>query len=132
VFDKTNGSQVEQVDLDELDDEEAPCVALRNISIRDVCPKESEEPTQAQDQPSSSNQASPPTQNEEQLKMMKMKIKRMSHLKKRTMIKGEMKIMKTRKMIKKYRVKDRHTHESTKQFNEITPSTPSLVTFIRG
>jgi hypothetical protein len=38
---------VEQVDLDELDDEEAPCVALRNMSIRDVCPKESEEPTQA-------------------------------------------------------------------------------------
>jgi hypothetical protein len=66
VFDETNGSQVEQVDLDELDDEEAPCVALRNMSIEDVCPKESKEPTQAQDQPSSSMQASPPTQNEEQ------------------------------------------------------------------
>jgi hypothetical protein len=66
------------------------------------------------------------------LKMMKMKIKRMSHLKRRTMIKGEMKIMKTRKMIKKFRVKDRHTQGSTKQFNEITPSTPSLVTSIRG
>jgi hypothetical protein len=64
--------------------------------------------------------------------MMKKKIKRMSHLKKRSIIKGEMKIVKTRKMIKKYRVKDRHTQESTKQFNEITPSTPSLVTFIRG
>jgi hypothetical protein len=66
VFDETNGSQVEQVDLDELDDEEAPCIALRNMSIGDVCPKEFEEPTQAQDQPSSSNQASPPTQDEEQ------------------------------------------------------------------
>jgi hypothetical protein len=66
VFDETNGSQVEQVDLDELDDEEALCVALRNMSIGDVCPKESEEPTQAQDQPSSSMQVSPPTQNEEQ------------------------------------------------------------------
>jgi hypothetical protein len=65
VFNETNGSQVEQVDLDELDDEEAPCVALRNMSIGDVCPKESEEPPQAQDQPSSSNQASPPTQDEE-------------------------------------------------------------------
>jgi hypothetical protein len=32
VFDETNGSQVEQVDLDELDDEEALCVALRNMS----------------------------------------------------------------------------------------------------
>jgi hypothetical protein len=65
VFDETNGSQVEQVDLDELDDEEALCVALRNMSIGDVCPKESEEPPQAQDQPSSSNQASPPTQDED-------------------------------------------------------------------
>jgi hypothetical protein len=66
VFDETNGSQVEQVDLDELDDEEAPCVALRNMSIRDVCPKESKEPTQAQDQLSSSMQASPPTQDKDQ------------------------------------------------------------------
>jgi hypothetical protein len=66
VFDETNGSQVEQVDLDELDDEEALCVALRNMSIGDVCPKESEEPTQAQDQPSSSMQASPPTQDEDE------------------------------------------------------------------
>jgi hypothetical protein len=30
--------------IDELDDEEALCVALRNMSIGDVCPKESEEP----------------------------------------------------------------------------------------
>jgi hypothetical protein len=66
VFDETNGSQVEQVDLDELDDEEAPCVALRNMSIGDVCLKESEEPPQAQDQLSSSMQASPPTQDGEQ------------------------------------------------------------------
>jgi hypothetical protein len=61
VFDETNGFQVEQVDLDELDDEEAPCIALRNMSIGDICPKESEEPTHAQDQPLSSMQASPPT-----------------------------------------------------------------------
>jgi hypothetical protein len=65
VFDETNGSQVEQVDLDELDDEEAPCVVLRNMSIGDVCPKEPKEPSQAQDQPSSFIQASPPTQEEE-------------------------------------------------------------------
>jgi transposase InsO family protein len=66
VFDETNGSQVEQVDLDELDDEEAPCIALRNMSIGDVCPKESEESPQAQYQPSSSMQGSPPTQDEDQ------------------------------------------------------------------
>ena len=66
VFDETNGSQVEQVDLDEIGDEEAPCIALRNMSIGDVCPKESKEPPQAQDQPSSSMQASPPTQDKDQ------------------------------------------------------------------
>src|SRR5688572_23027652 len=36
------------------------------MSIGDVCPKESEEPPNAQDQPSSSTQASPPTQNEDE------------------------------------------------------------------
>jgi hypothetical protein len=51
---------------------------------------------------------------------MKMKIKKMSHLKRRTMIKGEMELIMTRKMIKKFRVKDRHTEESTKRFKEIT------------
>jgi hypothetical protein len=56
----------EQVNLDELDDEEAPCVALRNMPIGDVCPKEIEEPIQAQDQPSSFMQASPPTQDEDE------------------------------------------------------------------
>jgi hypothetical protein len=67
VFDESNGSQVEQVDLDDLDDEEASCVVLRNMSIGVVYPKESKEPIQAQDQPSSSIQASPPTQDDEQV-----------------------------------------------------------------
>jgi hypothetical protein len=117
VFDETNGSQVEHVDLDELDDEEAPCVVLRNMSIGDVCPKESEELPQAQDQPSSSMQASPPTQDEDQAQDDDDEIKR-SYLKRRTMIKGEMLMIKTRKMM---RARDRHTQESTKQSNEITP-----------
>jgi hypothetical protein len=51
------------------------------------------------------------------LKMMKMKIKR-RHLKRRSMIKGEMLMIKTRKMM---RVQDRLTQESTKRYNEITP-----------
>jgi hypothetical protein len=66
------------------------------------------------------------------LKRKKNKIKTMSHLKRRTLIKGEMKMIKTRKMIKKFRIKDHCTQESTKQFKEITPSTPFLVTFTRG
>jgi hypothetical protein len=49
VFDETNSSQIEQVDLDELDEEEAPCTALRNMSIGYVCPQVLEEPTPIQD-----------------------------------------------------------------------------------
>jgi hypothetical protein len=41
-------------------------------------------------------------------------------------------IIKTRKMNKRFRIKDCHTQESTKKFKEITLSTPLLVTFIRG
>jgi hypothetical protein len=53
------------------------------------------------------------------IRLKMMKIKRMSHLKRRTMIKGEIKSIWTRKMIKKYRVKDRHTQEFTKRFKEM-------------
>jgi hypothetical protein len=60
-----------------------------------------------------------------------MKTMMMGHLKRRTLIKGEMKMIKTRKMIKKFGTKDRHTQESTKQFKEITLSTPYMVTFTR-
>jgi hypothetical protein len=48
---------------------------------------------------------------------MKEKIKRMSHLKRRAMIKREMPMIKMRKMNK---FQGRHTQESTKQYNEIT------------
>jgi hypothetical protein len=61
--------------------------------------------------------------------MMKMKIKKIGHLKRRTMIKGEITMIKTRKMNK---VKDRHTQESIRRFKEITPWAPSLAIFIRG
>jgi hypothetical protein len=115
VFDETNGSQVEQVDLDELDVEEAPCVALRNMSIGDVCPKESEEPPQAQYQPSYSNQASPPTQGEDQAQDNEEEDLEDEPPQERSMIKGDMTI------IKKNRVKDRHTQEFTKRYKEITP-----------
>jgi hypothetical protein len=40
VFDETNSSQREQVDLDEVDDEEVPTTALRNMTIGDVRLKE--------------------------------------------------------------------------------------------
>jgi hypothetical protein len=88
VFDETNCSQVEKVGLDELDDEEAPCITPKNMSIRDVCPQEPKEPSQAQDQPTSSIQASPPTQDEDWLKKKRIQIKTMSHLKKKDRSRG--------------------------------------------
>jgi hypothetical protein len=88
VFDETNGYQVEQVDLDEFDDEEAPCIVLRNMSIGDVCPQE----------PKSLHKHKInhhlPYKHLHQLKMRnwlkkkRIKIKTMSHLKRKTLIKG--------------------------------------------
>jgi hypothetical protein len=40
VFDETNGSQKEQVDLDLVDNEEAPCDALQRTTIGDVRPQD--------------------------------------------------------------------------------------------
>jgi hypothetical protein len=79
-----------------------------------------------------SNQASPPTQDEDQAQDDEDEDQEDEPPQEEVNDQGEMKIIKTRKMSKKFWVKDRHTQESTKQFNEITPSTPSLVTFIRG
>jgi hypothetical protein len=62
VFDETNNSQVEQYDLDDVDDEEAPCDVLRTMAICDVRPEEVYE-----DQPSL-NEGGPPTQQDDQEK----------------------------------------------------------------
>jgi hypothetical protein len=66
------------------------------------------------------------------LKVMMKKIKKVSHLKRRTRIKGEIMMIKIRKMIKKFRVKDHHIQGSTRRFKEIILPTPSSVIFIRG
>jgi transposase InsO family protein len=50
VFDETNGSPREQVDLDDIDEDEVPTVAMRTMEVGDVRPLELQE----QDQPSSS------------------------------------------------------------------------------
>jgi hypothetical protein len=102
------------------------------MSIGDVCPKESEEPTQAQEQPSSSMQASPPTQDEDQAQVDEDEDQENEPPQEEDIDQGGMKIMKTKKMIKRLGIKDRHTQESTKQFKEITPSISYSVTFIRG
>jgi hypothetical protein len=43
VFDKTNGSPREQVDLDDIDEDEVPMVALKNMVIGDTQPQEPQE-----------------------------------------------------------------------------------------
>jgi hypothetical protein len=50
VFDETNGSPREQVDLDDIDDDDVPTTAMRTMVIGNVRPREQHE----QDQPSSS------------------------------------------------------------------------------
>jgi hypothetical protein len=49
VFDETNGSPREQVDLDDIDEDDVPTAAIRTMVIGDVRPQEQQE----QDQPSS-------------------------------------------------------------------------------
>jgi hypothetical protein len=55
VFDETNGSQKEQVDLDLVDDEEVPCDALQRMVIGDVRPQDPSN----QSQKTSSNDTTP-------------------------------------------------------------------------
>jgi hypothetical protein len=96
------------------------------MSIGDVCPKESEEPPQTQDQPSSSIPASPPTQDKDKAQDNEYEDQEDEPPQEEDIDQGEMNIMKIRTMIKKLGMKDRHTQESTKQFKEITPSTPVI------
>jgi hypothetical protein len=58
VFDETNGSQKEQVDLDLVDDEEVPCDALQRMAIGDVRPQDPSN----QSQETSPDDTTPPAQ----------------------------------------------------------------------
>jgi hypothetical protein len=58
VFDETNDSQKEQVDLDLVDDEEAPCHALQRMVIGDIRPQD----LSNQPQETSPNDITPPAQ----------------------------------------------------------------------
>jgi hypothetical protein len=62
VFDETNGSQKKQVNLDLIDDEEAPYDALQRMVIGDVRPQDPSN----QPQESSSNDTTPPAQDLDQ------------------------------------------------------------------
>jgi hypothetical protein len=63
VFDETNGSPREQIDLDDIDEDDVPTAAICTMAIGDVRPQEQQE----QDQPSSSTMVHPPTQDDGQV-----------------------------------------------------------------
>jgi hypothetical protein len=71
-------------------------------------------------------QASPPTQDEDKAQEEEDEDQDDEPPQEEDIDQGEM-IMKTRKMNNRFRIKDRHIQESTKQFKEITPcNTPLL------
>jgi hypothetical protein len=102
------------------------------MSIGDVCPQEPEETSQAQDQPSSSIKASPPTQDEEMAQEEEDQNQDDEPPQEEGINQGGMKLIKKRRMNKRFKTKDHLTQESTKQFKEITTSNPYLVTFKWG
>jgi hypothetical protein len=108
VFDETNGSPREQVDLDDVDEDDVPPATIRTMAMGDVRPQEQQE----QDQPSSSTTVHP------QLKMMNMFLKR------RRVIKGE------HKKTKLWRKKHHRPLQlkSERRFKGIIPSTRFWVT----
>jgi hypothetical protein len=63
VFDETNGSPREQVDLDDIDEDDVPTAVMHTMAIGEVRPQEQQE----QDQPSSSIMVHPPTQDDGQV-----------------------------------------------------------------
>jgi hypothetical protein len=102
------------------------------MSIGDVCPQEPKEHSQAQDQSSSSIQASPPTQDEELAQEEEDQDQDNELPQEEGINQGGDEVDQKRRMNKRFKIKDHLTQESTKQFDEITLSTPYLVTFKRG
>jgi hypothetical protein len=63
VFDETNDSPREQVDLNDIDEDDVPTAAMCTMAIGEVRPQEQQE----QDQPSSSTMVHPPTRDDGQV-----------------------------------------------------------------
>jgi hypothetical protein len=63
VFDETNGSPREQVDLDDIDEDDIPTAAMRTMAIGEVRPQEQQD----QDQPYFSTMVHPPTRDDGQV-----------------------------------------------------------------
>jgi hypothetical protein len=117
MFDKTNGSHVEQYDLDIVDDEEAPYEALQRMAIGDLRPQDSNEPLP---------QMILLHPHKVLIKIiMKKMFNQMIRAKKRAMIKREMKMVGIKE-------KHHHIYECVKIFKEIIPLTTYLVKLKKG
>jgi hypothetical protein len=129
VFDETNGSQVQQVDLDELDDERLYAPHSETCPLGMYVWRIQHE-----------HKINHHPLHKHLLQLKKMnklnkkvnRFKTMSNFKTKAWMKGEMMKIKIRRMIKKSKKQGLHTKEFIKQFNEITPSTWFSVTFKRG
>ena len=69
TFDETNGSQVEQVDPNDVDCEEPPCRAIEKLAIGEIRPQVSSEQDNASVDLSSSTQVEPPTSTSDQVQV---------------------------------------------------------------
>jgi hypothetical protein len=120
VFDETNCSQKEQVDLDLVDDEEASCDALQRMAIGNVRPQD---PNDKPQEPSQMILLHP------RMVLIKIVLKKkmntMIKFKSRARIKREMRMMGIRE-------KHHHTQECATMFKDITPSATYFVISKRG
>jgi hypothetical protein len=120
LFDETNGYQKEQVDLELVDDEEAPCDALQRMAIGDVRPQDPSDQLQGQ------SPKTPLHLRKGLIKIsMKVKMSTMINSKRRAMMKGEMRMMGI--MEKATHMQDHHIQEYATTFKEIMPWTTYLV-----
>jgi hypothetical protein len=120
VFDETNDSQKEQVDLDLVDDEEAPCDALQRMTIGDVRPQDPSN----QPQETFPNDTTPPAQGLDQ-DNQEEDDEPNDQGQEESNDQGGVRMM---------GIKERHHNiqECIKMFKDITPSTTYLVISKRG
>jgi hypothetical protein len=91
IFDETNGSQMELVNPDLVDDDEAPCDALQRMSIGHVMPQD------PNNQPQEPIQMTLLHPSKVLIKIiMKKKMTQMIKTKRRAMIKGQIRMMETK------------------------------------
>jgi hypothetical protein len=120
VFDETNDSQKEQVDLDLVDNEEAPGDALQRMVISDVKPQD----LSNQPQETSPNDTTPPTQGIDQ-DNHEENVEPNDQGQEESNDQGKMKMMGINE-------KHHHIQECVKMFKEITLLTTYLVISKKG